>query len=110
MGAQRGRGLRVGDRVELDIANKVYPVELNGVLYNAAHPSPASLPDPMFFTTRERFTQLTGESGSSLILATIPHYSDERVKGTADLVQHELEQHLDLPAGHLSTLTQPLNP
>lgn len=92
MGVQRGRGLVVGDRVELDLANKVYPVELNGVLYNAAHPSPASLPDPMFFTTRERFTQLTGESGSSLILATIPHYNDERVKAAADLIQHELEQ------------------
>jgi putative ABC transport system permease protein len=92
MGVQRGRGLVVGDRVELDISSKVYPVELNGVLYNAAHPSPASLPDPMFFTNRERFTQLTGEAGSSLILATIPHYSDERVKAMADLIQHELEQ------------------
>jgi putative ABC transport system permease protein len=92
MGVQRGRGLVVGDQVELDISNKVYLVELNGVLYNAAHPSPASLPDPMFFTTRERFIQLTGEAGSSLILATIPHYSDERVKAMADLIQHELEQ------------------
>lgn len=92
MGVQRGRGLAVGDQVELDIANHIYPVELNGVFYNAAHPSPASLPDPMFFTTRERFSQLTGESGSSLILATIPHYSDERVKAMADLIQHELEQ------------------
>ncbi len=92
MGVQRGRGLTVGDWVELDISNKIYPVELNGVLYNAAHPSPASLPDPMFFTTRERFTQLTGEAGSSLILATIPDYSDERVKVMADRIQHELEQ------------------
>ncbi len=92
MGVQRGRGLVVGDQIELDIANKIYAVALNGVLYNAAHPSPASLPDPMFFTTRERFTQLTGESGSSLILATIPNYSDDRVKVMADLIQHELEQ------------------
>lgn len=92
MGVQRGRGLAAGDQVELRIDNKVYPVELNGVLYNAAHPSPASLPDPMFFTTPERFTQLTGETGSSLILATIPHYSDVAVKVAADLIQHELEK------------------
>ena len=92
MGVQRGRGLAAGDQVQLDIDNKVYAVDLNGVLYNAAHPSPASLPDPMFFTTRERFTQLTGEAGSSLILASIPTYSDARVKVAADLIQHELEK------------------
>jgi putative ABC transport system permease protein len=92
MGVQRGRRLAAGDQVQLEIDNKIYPVELNGVFYNAAHPSPASLPDPMFFTTRERFTQLTGEAGSSLILATIPTYSDARVKVTADLIQHELEK------------------
>ncbi|MCK6623628.1 MAG: hypothetical protein DPW09_05960 [Anaerolineae bacterium] len=92
MGVQRGRGLAAGDQLELQIDNKVYPVALNGVLYNAGHPSPAMLPDPMFFTTRERFTQLTGETGSSLILATIPHYSDAAVKAAADLLQHELEK------------------
>jgi putative ABC transport system permease protein len=92
MGVQRGRGLAAGDQVELEVDNKIYPVELNGVLYNAAHPSPASLPDPMFFTTRERFTQLTGEAGSSLILATISTYSEARVKVAADLIQHELEK------------------
>lgn len=92
MGVQRGRGLGVEDQVELQLDNQVYPVELNGVLYNAGHPSPAMLPDPMFFTTRERFTQLTGETGSSLVLATIPHYSDAGVKTAADLLQHELEK------------------
>jgi hypothetical protein len=92
MGVQRGRGLAAGDQLELQIDNKVYPVALNGMLYNAGHPSPAMLPDPMFFTTRERFTQLTGETGSSLILATIPDYSDAAVKAAADLLQHELEK------------------
>jgi putative ABC transport system permease protein len=92
MGVQRGRKLAAGDQIDLEIDNQVYPVELNGVLYNAAHPSPASLPDPMFFTTRERFTQLTGEAGYSLVLATIPNYSDARVKMAADLIQHDLEK------------------
>lgn len=92
MGVQRGRGLAEGDQVQLDIDTKVYAVELNGVLYDAAYGPPAMAPDPVFFTTRERFTQLTGETGSSLILATIPHYSDARVKAAADLIQHELEK------------------
>lgn len=92
MGIQRGRELAVGAQVELEIEDKVYPVELNGVLYNAAHPPPFVVPEPMFFTTRERFTQLTGEAGSSLVLATIPNYSDARVLAAADVVQHELEK------------------
>jgi putative ABC transport system permease protein len=92
MGVQRGRGLAVGDPIELQLDNRVYPVALNGVLYDAAYASPAMLPDPVFFTTRERFTQLTGESGSGLILATIAPYSDVRVQAAADLIQHELEK------------------
>ncbi len=67
MGVQRGRGLAVGDPIELQLDNQVYLVALNGVLYDAAYPSPTSLPDPVFFTTRERFTQLTGKSGFSLV-------------------------------------------
>jgi putative ABC transport system permease protein len=46
----------------------------------------------MFFTTRQRFAELTGESRSSLVLATIPNYSTERVKAAADLIQRELEK------------------
>jgi putative ABC transport system permease protein len=92
MGVQRGRGLVVGDQVELEIGDKIQPVQFNGILYNAAHPPAFVSSEPMFFTTRERFTQLTGERRASLVLATIPHYSDERVLQAADLVQHELEK------------------
>ncbi len=92
MGVQRGRDLEVGDQIYLEIEDKTQVVELNGVLYNAAHPPPFVVSEPMFFTTRERFEQLTGESRSSLVLATIPDYTDERVKAAADLVQHELEK------------------
>ncbi len=92
MGVQRDRDLGAGDQVYLDVGGKEYPVALNGVLYNAAYPSAFSSPDPMFFTTRERFAELTGESGSSLALATIPDYSDARAQAAADLIQHELEK------------------
>jgi putative ABC transport system permease protein len=92
MGVQRDRNLGVGDQVELDVGGKVYPVNLNGVLYNVAHPSAFSLPDPMFFTTRSRFTELTGEAGSSLVLADIPAYTDATATIAADLIQHELEK------------------
>ena len=92
MGVQRGRELRVGDGVLLEINDKAHNVELNGVLYNAAHPPPFIESRPMFFTTPERFKQLTGESNYSQVLATIPDYSDERVEAAADLIQHDLEK------------------
>lgn len=92
MGVQRGYGLGVDDIFYLKIDDKVQQVELNGVLYNAAHPSAFLSPEPMFFTTGERFTQLTGEPNRSLILATIPHYSQAEVKAAADLLQHDLEK------------------
>lgn len=92
MGVQRDRDLGVGDQIELDVGGKVQPVELNGVLYNVAHPSAFSLPDPMFFTTRQRFTELTGEAGSSLVLANIPVYSDAVATLAADQLQHDLEK------------------
>lgn len=92
MGVQRGRGLDAGDQIYLEIDDKTYGVELNGVLYNAAHPPPFVASEPMFFTTRERFEQLTGESRSSVVLATIPDYSDTKVTAAADLIQRELEK------------------
>ncbi|MCB0212063.1 MAG: ABC transporter permease, partial [Anaerolineae bacterium] len=92
MGVQRGRGLDIGDRVQIEIDDKDETIEFNGVIYNAAHPPPFVVPDPMFFTTQERFAQLTGEKNYSLVLATIPNYSQERVLAAADRIQHELEK------------------
>lgn len=92
MGVQRGRDLDVGNEVFLEIDETEYPVQFNGVLYNAAYPPPFVVPEPNFFTTRERFQQLTGQPGYSLILATIPNYNPANVKAAADLIQHELEK------------------
>ncbi len=92
MGVQRGRHLVVGDKVELEVKNKIHQTELNGVLYNASHPPEMITPEPMFFTTNERFQQLTGEPQASLVLATIPNYSDAQIVAAADLIQHDLEK------------------
>jgi len=92
MGIQRGRDLIVGDQVELEIGDKVYATAINGVLYNAAHPPPMVFPEPMFFTTQERFTELTSEPRASLVVATVSNYSNSRVVAAADLIQRELER------------------
>lgn len=114
MGVQRARGLDSGDQIWLEIDDKVQSVELNGVLYNAAYPPPMISPDPMFFTTRERFRQLTGEPGYSLVLATIPAYSPNVVQAAADLIQSELEKQnrevkpaIPKPGGFLTRTSHP---
>ena len=114
MGIQRGRNLDIGDQVWLEIDNKTYPVEMNGVLYNAAHPPPFVLPEPMFFTTRERFEQLTGESNYSLVLATSTNYTAERNLAAADFIQRELEKQgievnpaIPAPGGFRSRTSKP---
>lgn len=92
MGVQRGFEVGAGDSFYLKIDDKIRQVEANGVLYNAAHPSAFLSAEPMFFTTSERFTQLTGEPNRSLILATIPDFSEVRVQAAADLLQQDLEK------------------
>ncbi len=92
MGAPRGRGFAIDDQTELEINDKVHQVKFSGVLYNAALPPVFSVPDPMFFTTRQHFAELTGVSNYSLVLATIPNYSTARVIAAADAMQRELEK------------------
>jgi putative ABC transport system permease protein len=92
MGVQRGRGVELGEQLYLEIDGQEYRIEMNGLLYNAAVPPPIMSPEPIFYTTRERFAQLTGESDYSLILATIPDYSPARVEAAADLIQDRLEK------------------
>ncbi|MDM8532520.1 FtsX-like permease family protein [Anaerolineales bacterium HSG25] len=92
MGVQRGRGFEVGDQVYLDINDKLHPVQFNGELYNIALPPAMVIPEPMFFTTRERFEQLTGETNYSIVLATIPNFTLAQNEIAADLIQGELEK------------------
>jgi putative ABC transport system permease protein len=92
MGVQRGYSLKAGMLVYLEIENKSYPVELNGQLYNAAQPPIHISPEPTFYTTRERFEQLTGEPNSSLLLATVAPYSPALAQAAADAIQRDLEK------------------
>ncbi len=92
MGVQRKRGLTINDQIYLEVKNQTYQIGLNGILYNPATPPIILQPEPTFFTTRQRFEQLTGEPHYSLVLLTIPNYSDARVKEVADLVQDKLEK------------------
>ena len=93
MGLQRSYDTLIeGNQVYLEINEKDYQVRLNGKLYNPEHPPIVTSVEPMFFTTAERFAQLTGEPNNHLVLATIPNYSAEAAQTAADRLQDELEK------------------
>lgn len=104
MAVERGHDLGVGDRVYLEIEEKVYVSELGAVVYNTTV-APASFGGgPTFYTTRERFAQLTGEPDFNRIMARIPVYAPAEAIRVADRMQAHLEKQdfevgADLPNG-----------
>ena len=89
---ERGSGFEVGDRVYLEIDEKEYKVEIGGVIYNTIVAPPAFGGGPTFYTTRERFAQLTGEPNFNRIMARIPEYEPEEAIRVADTMQAHLER------------------
>ena len=92
MAVERDHGLDVGDTVYLEIDDKVYPVEIGGVIYNTmVAPSSFGGP-PTFYTTRDRFGQLTGEPNFDRVLALLPEYEPDAAVAVADRMQTHLEK------------------
>lgn len=92
MAVERGFDLGLGDQVYLEIDEKVYEVDLGGVVYNATVAPATFGGDPVFYTTRERFGQVTGEVNFTHFFATIPTYDPETIITVADRIQAHLEK------------------
>lgn len=115
MGVQRiPLGLEVGDTVYLQIEDNEYQVDLNGQLYNPAIPPGRIDPKPTFYATRERFAELTGDRNYSLIVATVPHYTEALALVAANRLQADLEKlevevspALPVPGGFRSRVGHP---
>jgi putative ABC transport system permease protein len=92
MAVERGHELGFGDHVELEIEDKVSTTELGGVIYNPMV-APASFGGELtFYTTQQRFTELTGEPDFNIVMATIPVYEPAEATRVADLIQVYLEK------------------
>ncbi len=79
MSVESGHDMQEGDQVELQIRHQIEgersrPVSLNGTVFNVLAPPPASGGIPTFYTTREHFTEVTGEQGFRIIRATAAEY------------------------------------
>ncbi|MCB0212177.1 MAG: ABC transporter permease, partial [Anaerolineae bacterium] len=92
MAVEREHGLDIGDTVYLEIDEKEYQVEIGGVIYNTMVAPSTFGGGPTFYTTRDRFGQLTGESNFDRIFATLPAYDPDTALAVADDIQAHLEK------------------
>lgn len=91
MTVERNFPVAVGDTVELRIDERTVAAPISGTVYNRTI-SPASLGGtPVFYTTREHFTDLTGQRRFQTIRASIAGYTPERAAAVAAALQADLE-------------------
>ncbi len=82
----------IGDTVELRSGEHQISAPVGGLIYSRGVP-PASLGgDPIFYTTRQRFSELSGQSCYTLIRATVPDYTPERAAAAAARLQADLAE------------------
>ncbi len=98
MGVETGYNLQDGDTVYLQIDNdtvvgdRVRPVELSGVMFNQLLMPPAYGGHPTFYTTRNHFTELTGEAGFSIVRVTAETFDEAEVADLANRIQDHLKK------------------
>ncbi|MCB0192132.1 MAG: FtsX-like permease family protein [Anaerolineae bacterium] len=86
-----------GSAVQVRIEDKIYTVDINGVIYNPLGNPPGFGGNPEFYTTRQRFGELTGEDGYDQLYAGVPVYSEAAATEAADGIERRLEK-LDVEA------------
>ncbi len=92
MTVNRGYGIKTGEQVYLDINDKERLVDIGGVTWYQNAPPPNFGGNPIFFTTKEHFTELTGIKNYRYISASIPGaYDEARAKAAAILIENKIE-------------------
>ncbi len=92
MTVNRNYNLQSGDRVYLEINGKERLVEIGGVTWQMdAEPSQFG-GMPIFFSTKEYFTDVTGAKGYSYLTASVPgEYTEAKAKAAAMRIEDKLE-------------------
>ena len=92
MTVNRGYDIKPGERVYLEINDKVRLAEIGGVTWSINSPPPNFGGDPAFFATKEYFTELTGVDNFRYLTASVPgEYSEEKAKTAAIRIQDKIE-------------------
>ncbi len=85
-------GLREGQAVDVRLNDREYRVQLAGTVSDLNALPPGFGGNAQFYTTRERFAQLTGQPGFNRVLAGAPVFEMKHVTALADRLQRRLEK------------------
>ncbi|HMR67842.1 MAG TPA: FtsX-like permease family protein, partial [Anaerolineae bacterium] len=91
-GADSYFNIQPGQTVYFRIDDKVYTVQVGGLIYNSFLQPPGFGGKAQFYASRDTFANLTGEENFSRILAAAPRYEETSVKALADRMQRQLEK------------------
>ncbi len=92
MTVNRGFDIKPGDRLILSVNNKERVVEIGGVTWYMNFPPPNFGGDPIFFTTKEHFADLTGEDNFTYFTASVPgNYQESTSAAAAIRIEDRIE-------------------
>jgi len=96
MGVETGYNLQTGDVVYLQIdsatGTRTRQVELNGVLFNQLLMPPSYGGNPTFYTTRNHFTELTGQPGFGIVRIRAAEFDEAKVGDLANRIRDHLKK------------------
>ena len=99
-GADTAFDIPQGTEIQIRVEDKIYTAPIDGVIYNPLGNPPDFGGNAEFYTTRQRFSELTGESNFAQLFAGVPVYSEAAATAAADQIERRLEK-LDIEASNL---------
>jgi putative ABC transport system permease protein len=84
-------GIQEGGQVTIRVDDREYLVEIVGVIYDPVASPPSFGGPAQFFTTRDRFGDLTGDRDYNRILAGVSEYDEATATAIADQMKRKLE-------------------
>lgn len=91
-GADTVFGITEGTRVYVRVDDREHTVEIGGTVYDQYVQPPSFGGSVNFYTTRDRYADLTGDSGFNRVLAGAAEYDEAALTDIADEMQDKLEK------------------
>lgn len=91
-GADTAFGIEQGGQIQIRIDDRDRTVRIRGLIYNPTAQPPGFGGNAQFYTTRQRFGELTGDPDFTGILAAAPVYDEAVLNRLADEMQRRLEK------------------
>ena len=85
-------GIEPGREIEIKVDDRVHQVKIGGEIYNPTGQPPGFGGNAQFYTSRDRFGELTGDRNFNRILAGAAEFQEETVTNLADKMQRRLEK------------------